>query len=62
MGQTGVGKSSLINRLDQNFNRAIGNEVVLGRGEHKTKEVAFLPFWVDIWVILRDSLIFINFV
>lgn len=44
MGQTGVGKSSLINRLDQNFNRAIGNEVVLGRGEHKTKEVAFLPF------------------
>lgn len=48
MGQTGVGKSSLINRLDQNFNRAIGNEVVLGRGEHKTKEVAFLPFWVAI--------------
>lgn len=44
MGQTGVGKSSLVNRLDTNFKRAVGSEVVLGRGEHKTKEVAFLPF------------------
>lgn len=44
MGQTGVGKSSLINRLDKDFKRPVGNEVILGRGEHKTKEVAFLPF------------------
>lgn len=44
MGQTGVGKSSLINRLDSNFKREIGEEVVQGRGMHKTKEVAFLPF------------------
>lgn len=44
MGQTGVGKSSLINRLDSNFKREIGEEVIQGRGMHKTKEVAFLPF------------------
>lgn len=44
MGQTGVGKSSLINRLDSSFARAVGEQVSLGRGMHKTKEVAFLPF------------------
>ncbi|MFA5421210.1 MAG: ribosome small subunit-dependent GTPase A [Bacilli bacterium] len=45
IGQTGVGKSSLINLLDANFKRAIGEySEALGRGKHKTKEVIFLPY------------------
>lgn len=45
IGQTGVGKSSLINLLDASFNRAIGEySQALGRGKHKTKEVVFLPY------------------
>lgn len=45
MGQTGVGKSTLINKLDPSFNRRIGEyQTKLGRGQHKTKEVALLPF------------------
>jgi ribosome biogenesis GTPase len=45
MGQTGVGKSSLINEIDDDFNREIGryNEAV-NRGTHQTKEVIFLPY------------------
>lgn len=45
MGQTGVGKSSLINNIDEEFNREIGryNESV-NRGTHQTKEVIFLPY------------------
>ena len=45
MGQTGVGKSSLINELNPDFNRQIGEySLALGRGKHKTKEVVLLPF------------------
>lgn len=45
MGQTGVGKSSLINFLDSSFARKIGSySVALGRGKHQTKEVILLPF------------------
>lgn len=45
MGQTGVGKSSLINTLDPDFNRGIGEySLALGRGKHQTKEVILLPF------------------
>ncbi|MFA5283080.1 MAG: ribosome small subunit-dependent GTPase A [Bacilli bacterium] len=45
MGQTGVGKSSLINFLDSSFMRRIGSySVALGRGKHQTKEVILLPF------------------
>jgi len=45
MGQTGVGKSSLINNIDEEFNREIGryNEAI-NRGTHQTKEVIFLPY------------------
>lgn len=45
MGQTGAGKSSLINLLDSSFDREIGryNENV-NRGTHQTKEVVFLPY------------------
>lgn len=45
MGQTGVGKSSLINFLDSSFMRKIGSySIALGRGKHQTKEVILLPF------------------
>jgi ribosome biogenesis GTPase len=45
MGQTGVGKSSLINVLDPDFERDIGEySVALGRGKHQTKEVILLPY------------------
>lgn len=45
IGQTGVGKSSLINAVDPNFDRAIGEySQALGRGKHQTKEVVLLPY------------------
>jgi len=45
MGQTGVGKSSLINLIDASFNRGIGEySEALGRGKHQTKEVILLPY------------------
>ncbi|NLB49061.1 MAG: ribosome small subunit-dependent GTPase A [Erysipelotrichia bacterium] len=45
MGQTGVGKSSLINAIDPNYDRAIGEySKTLGRGKHQTKEVILLPY------------------
>ena len=45
MGQTGVGKSSLINNLDEEFKRKIGDySYALGRGKHKTKEIILLPY------------------
>lgn len=43
MGQTGAGKSSLINMLDPLFERAVGQySEALGRGKHQTKEVILL--------------------
>lgn len=45
MGQSGVGKSSLINSIDSGFNRLIGEySSSLGRGKHKTKETILLPY------------------
>ena len=45
MGQTGVGKSSLINLLDPSFSREEGEfSKALGRGKHQTKEVVLLPY------------------
>lgn len=45
MGQTGVGKSSLINVIDPSFERDIGEySIALGRGKHQTKEVILLPY------------------
>ena len=45
MGQTGVGKSSLINTIDPNYEREIGEySNALGRGKHRTKEVILLPY------------------
>lgn len=45
IGQSGVGKSSLINSIDQDFERKIGDfSYSLGRGKHQTKEVILLPY------------------
>lgn len=45
MGQTGVGKSTLINAIDKTYDRKIGEySSALGRGKHQTKEVILLPF------------------
>ena len=45
VGQTGAGKSSLINSIDPTYEREIGEySEALGRGKHKTKEVILLPY------------------
>lgn len=45
MGQTGVGKSSIINLIDSSYERKIGDySFALGRGKHQTKEVILLPY------------------
>lgn len=45
MGQTGVGKSSLLNILVPNSNREEGEfSKALGRGKHQTKEVVLIPY------------------
>lgn len=45
MGQTGVGKSTLINAIDPSFERKVGEySDALGRGKHQTKEVLLLPY------------------
>lgn len=44
-GQTGVGKSSLINAINPEIGRAIGEySTSLNRGKHQTKEVAIFPY------------------
>ena len=45
IGQSGVGKSSLINSIDKDFARRVGDySYALGRGKHQTKEVILLPY------------------
>ena len=45
IGQSGVGKSSLLNAIDESYEREIGEySLALGRGKHKTKEVVLLPY------------------
>lgn len=45
IGQSGVGKSSLINAIDEEFERKVGEySQALGRGKHQTKEVILLPY------------------
>ena len=45
VGQSGVGKSSLLNAIDNSYLRDIGEySLALGRGKHKTKEVILLPY------------------
>lgn len=45
VGQTGVGKSSLLNQICPDFNRKVDALYVnSGRGRHTTKEIVLLPF------------------
>ena len=45
IGQSGVGKSSLINSIDPEYERRVGEySYALGRGKHQTKEVILLPY------------------
>lgn len=45
IGQSGVGKSSILNSIDEKYERQIGEySVALGRGKHETKEVILLPY------------------
>lgn len=45
MGQSGVGKSSLLNALDASFSREEGEySYALGRGKHQTKETILFPY------------------
>jgi len=45
-GQTGAGKSSLINKLDSNLNLATGEiSKALGRGRHTTRHVELIPMF-----------------
>lgn len=45
VGQTGVGKSTLLNRICPDFNRKVDSLYVMsGRGRHTTKEVVLLPY------------------
>ena len=45
VGQSGVGKSSLLNAISEDFARDIGEySLALGRGRHQTKEVILLPY------------------
>lgn len=45
IGQTGVGKSSLLNSIDNSYERKTGEySYALGRGKHQTKEVILLPY------------------
>ena len=45
IGQSGVGKSSLLNAIDESYDREIGEySLALGRGKHQTKEVILLPY------------------
>ena len=45
VGQSGVGKSSLLNAINFDYEREVGEySEALGRGKHKTKEIVLLPF------------------
>lgn len=45
IGQSGVGKSSLLNTINPDYDRSIGEySYALGRGKHQTKEVILLPY------------------
>ena len=45
IGQSGVGKSSLLNAIDPSYKRNEGEySYALGRGKHQTKETILLPY------------------
>ena len=45
MGQSGVGKSTMLNKIDSSFSFQEGDyQVIKGRGKHVTKSVTLIPY------------------
>ena len=51
LGHSGVGKSTLVNRLVPEAHRAVGEVTDIGRGRHTSTQSVALPFDHDGWVI-----------
>src|ERR1700722_2678892 len=51
LGHSGVGKSTLVNRLVPEADRAVGEVTDIGRGRHTSTQSVALPFDHDGWVI-----------
>lgn len=44
IGQTGVGKSTLLNRIDPNLNRHVDDTEIVTRGRHTTKDISLIKY------------------
>jgi ribosome biogenesis GTPase len=51
LGHSGVGKSTLVNRLVPEADRAVGEVTDIGRGRHTSTQSVALPFNDTSWVI-----------
>jgi len=51
LGHSGVGKSTLVNRLVPEAHRAVGEVTDIGRGRHTSTQSVALPFEPSGWVI-----------
>ena len=51
LGHSGVGKSTLVNRLVPDAHRAVGEVTDIGRGRHTSTQSVALPFIDSGWVI-----------
>ncbi|WIM87849.1 ribosome small subunit-dependent GTPase A [Candidatus Mycobacterium wuenschmannii] len=51
LGHSGVGKSTLVNRLVPQADRAVGEVTDIGRGRHTSTQSVALPLDDDTWVI-----------
>jgi ribosome biogenesis GTPase / thiamine phosphate phosphatase len=51
LGHSGVGKSTLVNRLVPEADRAVGEVTDIGRGRHTSTQSVALPLDDDSWVI-----------
>ena len=51
LGHSGVGKSTLVNRLVPEADRAVGEVTDIGRGRHTSTQSVALPLQVGGWVI-----------
>ena len=44
VGQTGVGKSTLLNRIDPSINRSVDEGEIVTRGRHTTKDISLIKY------------------
>jgi ribosome biogenesis GTPase len=51
LGHSGVGKSTLVNRLVPQADRAVGEVTEIGRGRHTSTQSVALPFGESGWVV-----------